>query len=64
MMEAWHHLWQNLGATEDQIQSLTLLNVELRMHEVVEEVEIWSPNYPRSLQTVWNGFNEQTMRQI
>jgi len=64
MMEAWHYLWQSLGATENQIQSLILLNVELRMHEEVEEVEIWLPNYPRSLQTVWNGFNEQTMEQI
>jgi len=60
MMEAWH-LWQSLGATENQIQSLILPNIELRMHEEVEEVGIWSPNYPRSLQTVWNGFNEQTM---
>ena len=51
-MEAWHHLWQSLGATENQIQSLTMLNIELCMHEEVEEVEIWSPNYPRSLQTV------------
>ena len=64
MMEAWHHLWQSLGATENRIQSLTLLNTKLRMHEEVEEVEIRSPNYPRSLQTVWNGFNEQTMGQI
>jgi len=64
MIEAWHYLWQSLGATENQIQSLILLNAELRMHEEVEEVEIWSPNYPRSLQTVWNGFNEQTMGQI
>ena len=66
MMEAWHYLWQSLGATENQIQSLILLNVELRMHEEVEEVEIWpgSPNYPRSLPTVWNRFNEQTMGQI
>ena len=51
MMEAWHYLWQSLGATENQIQSLILLNVELRMHEEVEEVEIWSPNYPKSLRT-------------
>ena len=38
MMEAWHYLWQSLGANENQIQSPILLNVELRMHEEVEEV--------------------------
>jgi len=48
----WHKLWRNLGATENQIQFLILLDVEARVHEEAEEIEVWSPSYPRSLQTV------------
>jgi len=47
---AWHKLWRNPGATENQIQCLVLLDVEAR-----------SPSYPRSLQTVWIGNNEQSV---
>ena len=61
---AWHKLWQNLGATENQIQCLILLDVETRIHEEAEEIEIWSTSYPRSLQTVWIGNNEQSGGQI
>jgi len=45
---AWHKLWRNLGATENQIQCLILLDVEACIHEEVEEIEVWSPSYPRS----------------
>jgi len=58
---SWHKLWRNLGATENQIQCLVLLDVEARIHEEAEEVEVWSPSYPRSLQTVWIGNNEQSV---
>ena len=61
---AWHKLWQNLGATENQIQCLILLDVEARIHEEAEEIEVWSPSYPRSLQTVWIGNDEQSVGQI
>ena len=60
----WHKLWRNLGATENQIQCLILLDVEACIHEEAEEIEVWSPNYPRSLQTVWIGNNEQSVGQI
>jgi len=49
---AWHKLWRNLGARENQIQCLILLDVEARIHEEAEEIQVWSPSYPRSLQTV------------
>jgi len=29
---AWHKLWRNLGATENQIQCLILLDVEARIY--------------------------------
>jgi len=61
---AWHKLWRNLGATENQIQCLILLDVEASMHEEAEEIEVWSPNYPGSLQTVWIDKNEQSVGQI
>jgi len=48
---AWHKLWWNLGATENQIQCLILLDVEARIHEEAEEIEVWSPSYP--------GFHKQ-----
>ena len=53
-------LWRNLGATENQIQCLILFDVEARIHEKAEEIQVWSPSYPRSLQTVWIGINEQS----
>ena len=34
---AWHKLWRKLGATENQIQCLLLLDVEARIHEEAEE---------------------------
>ena len=51
---SWHKFWRNLGATENRIQKLILLDVEARIHEEAEETEasVWSPSYPRSLQTV------------
>ena len=58
---AWHKLWRNLGATEKKIQCLILLDVEARIHEEAEEIEVWSPSYPRPLQTVWIGNNEQSV---
>jgi len=61
---AWHKLWRNLRATENQIQRLILLDVEARIHEEAEEIEVWSPSYPRSLQTVWIGKSEQSVGQI
>jgi len=61
---AWHKLWRNLGASEDQIKCLILLDVDERIHEEAEEIEVWSPSYPRSLQTVWTGNNEQSAGQI
>ena len=61
---AWHKLWQNLEATENQIQCLILLDVEARIHEEAEEIEVWSPSYPRSLQTVWIGNNKQSVGQM
>jgi len=58
---AWHKLWRNLGATDNQIQCLMLLDVEARIYEEAEEIEVWSPSYPRSLQTVCIGNNEQSV---
>jgi len=60
---AWQKLWRNLGA-ENQIQCPILLDVEARIHEEAEEIEVWSPSYPRSLQTAWIGNNEQSVGQI
>jgi len=34
------------------------------VYEEAEEIEVWSPSYPRSLQTVWIGSNEQSVEQI
>jgi hypothetical protein len=48
---AWHKLWRNLGATENKIQCLILLNVEAHIHAQAQEIKIWSPSYPRSVQT-------------
>jgi len=58
-MKAWHHLWHSLGVTDSQIQCLILLNAE-----VAEAIEVWSPSFPRSLKTVWQGHNEQSIGQI
>ena len=33
---AWHKLWRNLGAMQNQSQCLILLDVEARIHEEVE----------------------------
>jgi len=61
---AWYTLWRNLGATENQIQCFILLVAEARIHEEAEEIEVWAPSYPRSLQTVCIGNNEQSVGQI
>ena len=61
---AWHKLWWNLGATENQIQCLILLDDKACIHEEAEEIEVWSPSYPRSLETVWIDNNEQSVGQI
>ena len=37
----WHKLWWNLGAKENKIQCLILLDVEARIHEEAEEIEVW-----------------------
>jgi len=39
---AWHKLWRpgNLGATKNQIQCYILLDVEARIHEEAEEIEV------------------------
>jgi len=63
-MKAWHHLWHSLGATESQIQCLVLLNAEICMREEAEAIEVWSPSFPRSFKTVWQGHNEQSIGQI
>jgi len=63
-MKAWHHLWHSLGATESQIQCLILLNTEICMRKEAEAIEVWSPSFPRSLKTVWQGRNEQSIGQI
>jgi len=63
-MKAWHHLWHSLGAIESQIQCLILLNAEIRMREEAEAIELWSPGFPRSLKTVRQGHNEQSIGQI
>jgi len=63
-MKAWHHLWHSLGATESQIQCLILLNAEICMREEAEAIEVWSPSFPRSLKTVWQGQNEQSIGQV
>jgi len=60
-MKAWHLLWRSLGATESQTQCLILLNVETCMREEAEAIEVWSPGFPRSLKTVWEGHNEQSI---
>jgi len=36
----WHKLRRNLEATENQIQCLILLEVEARIHEEAEEIEV------------------------
>jgi len=41
-----------------------MLDVEARIHEEAEEIELSSTSYPRSLQTVWIGNNEQSVGQI
>jgi len=68
---AWHKLWRNLGtternlgSTEKQIQCLILLDVEARIYEESEKIEVLSPSYPRSLHTVWISNNEQSVGQI
>jgi len=61
---AWHKLSRNLGATENQIQFLILLDVEAHIHEEAEEIEVRSLSYPRPLQTVWIGNSEQSVEQI
>jgi len=38
--------------------------VEARIHKEAEEIEVWSPSYPRSLQTVWIGDKEQSVAKI
>jgi len=63
-MKAWHHLWHSSGATESQIQCLILLNDEICMREEAEAIEVWSPSFPRTLKTVWQGYNEQSIGQI
>jgi len=63
-MKAWHHLWHSLSATENQIQCLILLDAEIYMREDAEAIEVWSPRFPRSLKTVWQGQNEQSIGQI
>ena len=45
-------------------EPMILLDVEARIHEEAEEIEVWSPSYPRSLQTVWIGNDEQSVGQI
>jgi len=34
------------------------------MREEAEAKEVWSPSFPRSLKTVWQGHNEQSIGQI
>jgi len=34
------------------------------MREEAEAIEVWSPSFPRSLKTVWQGHNEQSIEQI
>ena len=50
-----------LGATESHIQCLILLNAEICMREEAEAIEVWSLNFPRSLQTVWQGHDGQSI---
>ena len=63
-MQVWHHLWPSLDATESHIQCLIQLNTEICMREEAEAIEVWSPSFPRSLKTVWQGHNEQSTGQI
>jgi len=49
---------------ESGSQCFILLDVEARIHEGAEEIEVWSPGYPRSLPTVWIGNNQQSVGQI
>jgi len=60
-MKAWHHLWHSLGATESQIQRLILLDAEICMRKEAEAIEVWSPSFLRTLKTVWQGHNEQSI---
>jgi len=34
------------------------------MHEETEAIEVWSPSFPTSLTTIWQGHNEQSIGQI
>ena len=34
------------------------------MHEEAEAIELWSPSFLRSLKTVWQGHNEQSIGQL
>jgi len=63
-MDSVAQWWRNLGAMESQIQCLILLDVKARIHEEAEEIEVCLPSYPRSLQTVCIGNNEQSVGQI
>jgi len=36
--KAWHKFWRNLGATENQILCLILLDVRARIHEEAEKM--------------------------
>ena len=49
-MKACHHLWHSLGATENQIQCLILLNAEICMHEEAEEDRSMVPKFPEITQ--------------
>jgi len=60
-MKAWPHLWHSLGATESQIQGLILVNAKICMRERAEAIEVWSPSVLRSLKTVWQGHNKQSI---
>ena len=52
------------GSHRKPNQCLILHDVAARTHEEAEEIEVWSPSYPRSLRTVWIGNNEQSVGQI
>ena len=38
--------------------------VYVYIYILAEEIEVWSPSYPRSLRTVWIGNNEHSVGQI
>jgi len=59
---AWHKLWRNLGATENQIQCLILLDVETRIHEEAEDIEVRPPSYPRSLYKQYGEVTTSNLR--